>query len=500
MAKLIQLRDRKTSEKQYPVTIPQAVVDSNGRNILDIVKEMYGGGPLSMAINTTYFDLKTLRDNGGLNAGQVYRITDYKATTTTAGTTSWPKPFDILTMAIDSSHLSEECLAAPRDGSTYFKNNNLSAWRVWYSLDNDTNRFAWADTANGKGVIYRLIDEHGNDCPYDFKSIQFTHPHYANSYGYCYTFTFISDSDGDELDMSLDKRCRGNVIRECYESGKRILNKIVFLDDEVGAGFSGNVFGVGCKNNTILEDCHNNIFGANFVNNIIRQHCSNNVFLDNCSDTFLGGDCVGNSFGANCGSNSLALGCKYNTFGSNCYGNSLRGACNSNTFGNECRNNDIEYGCHRNSFGNYCNQNTLVGSCYGNSFGNVCYKNSLGENCMRNSFGNYCNINTLGNDSNNNNFGNSCAHILFQKGASNSVAIAYCRNNRFGDGCQYIKIANNGTASENNQVQNYLFAQGLRGTSSSYIVIEAKRGRAYETKVAKNSSGTVLAFCEADYA
>ena len=140
----------------------------------------------------------------------------------------------------------------------YFQNSNLSAWKVWYCLDNDTARFAWAQieregvtyypweqngvigyyttspnpevgdtmfeyenyefiqknemavwqifTTNGevtairgagdkgeigiynksnsdpviipavedgKGVIYRLIDEFGNDCPYDFKNILF---------------------------------------------------------------------------------------------------------------------------------------------------------------------------------------------------------------------------------------------------------------------------------------------------------------------------------------
>lgn len=135
----------------------------------------------------------------------------------------------------------------------YFQNSNLSAWKVWYCLDNDTARFAWADDSidetvlpcitttgnnknfyrnksgdvlgaslpyawtslenetkytkleepesgriaisnspnglpanvnitftpghegtglpNGRGVIYRLIDEWNNDCPYDFKNV-----------------------------------------------------------------------------------------------------------------------------------------------------------------------------------------------------------------------------------------------------------------------------------------------------------------------------------------
>lgn len=45
MAKIVQLRDRETTEKQYPVTVPQAVVDEAGRNVLEIIetyfKDMY---------------------------------------------------------------------------------------------------------------------------------------------------------------------------------------------------------------------------------------------------------------------------------------------------------------------------------------------------------------------------------------------------------------------------------------------------------------------------
>lgn len=41
MAKIVQLRDRETTEKQYPVTIPQAVVDDAGRNILEIIETYF---------------------------------------------------------------------------------------------------------------------------------------------------------------------------------------------------------------------------------------------------------------------------------------------------------------------------------------------------------------------------------------------------------------------------------------------------------------------------
>ena len=59
-----------------------------------------------------------------------------------------------------------------------------------YCLDNDTSRFAWADEVNGKGVIYRMIDEFNNDVPYDFKNIRYQiRPTFTyNQWGGNYTF------------------------------------------------------------------------------------------------------------------------------------------------------------------------------------------------------------------------------------------------------------------------------------------------------------------------
>ena len=47
-------------------------------------------------------------------------------------------------------------------------------------------------------------------------------------------------------------------------------------------------------------------------------------------------------------------------------------------------------------------------------------------------------------------------------------------------------------------MQNYNFAQGLKGTSSSYLTINGVRNRNFETKVEKNSNGDLKIFCLAD--
>ena len=131
------------------------------------------GTDQQIMVKTTHEELKSLRDNNILTPGQLYRITDYVATTTQEGTRSAGHAFDIIVMALSNSELSEEAKAIAHSGDTHFANCELSAWELKYCLDNDTNRFAWADETNGKGVIYYMKDEWNNECPYDFKNIQF---------------------------------------------------------------------------------------------------------------------------------------------------------------------------------------------------------------------------------------------------------------------------------------------------------------------------------------
>ena len=92
----------------------------------------------------TYLELRQMRDAGALEVGAQYRITDYVASTSQSSTRSANHPFDLIVTALDSNTLSEEALAVKHKDDTYFSNSKLEAWRVWYCLDNDTNRFNWA--------------------------------------------------------------------------------------------------------------------------------------------------------------------------------------------------------------------------------------------------------------------------------------------------------------------------------------------------------------------
>lgn len=345
----------------------------------------------------------------------------------------------------------------------YFASSNLSAWKLKYCLDNDTDRFVWADVENGKGVIYYMKDEWNNECPYDFKNIQ-----YNGSWGYwAYTFNWINDdSDNTCEDLSVAQFAHtndeggyshtyGNIIKPCENADNADygfpirLNTCVFLNTEshdsgLYSGFSSNIFG---------NNCHDNTFG---------NTCSNNIF---------GGGCFSNSFGYECNSNS---------FGYDCSGN---------TFGDHCHNNTLVSMCYDNSFGYNCSGNTLYPSCYNNTFGNESLYNTLGNDCIDNTFGDNCSYNT---------FGNNCQYIKFASDKDTTAKYNYYQNNHFGDGCQYILFKGTETASFRAQVQNYNFAKGLHGTLSIYLTIDGMRSRDYETKVAKNSNGDLKIYCEAD--
>ena len=155
-------------------------VDSNGDIITWILAEVNNGGSGGSAApmeSITWSELKAKCDGGTLTPGMQYRITDYVCTTTQEESRAVSHPYDIIVTADKVNVLNENARACLHDGDDYYTaeghSANLAVWELKYCLDNDTTRFEWADETNGKGVVYYLKDEHNNECPYDFKQIQF---------------------------------------------------------------------------------------------------------------------------------------------------------------------------------------------------------------------------------------------------------------------------------------------------------------------------------------
>ena len=449
---------------------------------------------------------------------------------------------------------------------TYFYGSNLAAWQIWYSLDNDTKRFAWAadikaikiydsidesslvykrdkehdtnlfawakvvnsddtdlgyisdwevdhsdlvftesedialgsmlirqgdisvevvDKLYGKGVIYRMIDEFGNDCPYDFKNIMFRRyeaeapeesedSHYlwilsnniiyqldngSISYRWCgcdnddiyweandelissntgdyrafYTFSnFIDDYEEDVYlitDDSLNKHCRNNIIKEAHSySGVNVLNNIVLLSE-----CSCNTFGLDCNNITIGNECKYNSFKSN---------------------------------------------CQLIIFGNRCYYNELGESCSYFTYGNDCKSNINGNESLGITLGNYCLNNTICDSTANIAFDNYGKLNTIGKRASYSAFSSSFANNIIGED---------CFEIEFIS--------PYCQYNCVDSGVSSITVSGYETASSAQQVQNYHLTSGIKNQT-----ISAKRKREYKTTVAFTSNNLLMTFNLADLA
>lgn len=460
------------------------------------------GAASNQIIAISYTDLKALRDNAQLVPGQQYRITDYTCTTTQENTRAVGHVFDIIVTADDASTINEVARAVKHGGDTYFAGCDLNAWKIWYCLDNDTTRFGWADSANGKGVIYRMIDEFDNDIPYDFKNIQFKHPKDTTTYPYYY-YTFASGNVEDNTDCSLNIACvcYFNTIKNTILHGENInetpiiLNQIIFIgtvcvSNTFGYDCNSNSFGEFCGYNTFGNSCSGNTFGDGCFNNTFGNALQSNTFGNDLQNNTFGNDYSNNTFGSSYGNNTFGSSYAHNIFGDNYQYNIFGNGCGYNTFGSSYKGNTFGNDISRNIAGNYCFENTL---------GNDCVDNTFGDNFQSNTFGNECAEITVGNDCSYNTFGNYCYRIKFASGSSTSATkYNYYQYNHFGDGCREILFKGAETASQSAQVQNYDFSQGLRSTSDGFLTIDGVRNRVYETKVARNSTGELKIYCEAD--
>ena len=479
----------------------------DGRNLL-------GGGDIATMEEVTYEDLVWLRDSGYLIPGKQYRIINYIS----EDTQYTLHPFDIIVTADTTDSLNEKARACIQNGDTYFSENgaNLDAWQIWYCLDNDKNRFVWADhNVRGRGVIYRMIDEWGNDCPYDFKNVQFERWCYesgdvlptigcvdknAQTRKYFYTFSYI-DENGEIHDYSVKGNSGSiapfepdtgvgvfkNIIAPRYTYTKLVgdsivstdypiqtLNNIVFVNT-LGGVVCENTFDAGCYNNTLGSAAQKNIFGQGCYNNILGQLCVDNVFGEGFHNNVLGDLCGSNIFGNGCGSNILVTACKYNHFEDGCTDNELGGNSNYNSFGGGCCENIIGESCGSNTFGkdcvnnifgNVCERNTFGNGCSGNTFANECSYNIFEINCDSNTFDIKCTYNTFGSQSSNNTFGEECRKNTLGIKCTHNTFHSSCGGNTFGTNCDYNTLFGNNAV---NTFGNTCYNNTL-GESSSYNI------------------------------
>ena len=492
-------------------------------------------GSANNLIPITYSELVSLRNSSGLYPGATYRITDYRCSSSDANTAVASNKFDILVKAIDTNKLSEHCGAMRNASDTYFPTvTDFDAWEVWYCLDNDTTRFGWASTS-GKGVIYRLIDEFGNDCPYDFKNIKFkrssewfsNHVDWGKnlSGGTVLTnerqyFTFsLANGNFNGVDLSINyhnkQKCfkfYQNKIAPYYSDGVQKLNGNVFVLKTIdNTGCNNNTFGINCHSNTFGDSCHSNTFENSCNSNDFGNGCHSNIFGINCHSNTFGAGCNINFFGNSCANNTFGANCTTNFFGSGCYSNNFRNGCSFNTFENDCSSNNFgannvsntfENGCISNTFGANCGSNTFGNNSRSNKFGDSCSYNFFGNYCGANTFGNGCSYNTFGNDCGGNKFGNACGYNTFGNscydnifGISSTALRSYFRYNCFEDGVQHVAFRTTQTTSSTVFLQNITIHRGVKGSSDAILTISVTEvNKNYNREYGKNASGTLISW------
>lgn len=327
-------------------------------------------------------------------------------------------PFDLVLTAVSQHEFDcrAQAVQSERDEDGYFAAANMQKWQIWYDFEGGlkygwsnnkidgtyfrhpaldepgaAHPYAWKnrqygnvvftncilpstsdkywtaadDTGAGSsiysvgehyGEIYRMIDENGNDCPYDFKNIQFKRYAIAEdtayAKGYCldsymaakldidmnwedfewlYTFTAVKDVDGMEVEYldasmladynypqlgSLPKQRNliyGNVIKPYVltwlnypETEYAMLNDIVFVN-RIERVYSNT-----------WQDYYHKGFG-----------CYSNKIDDNCYCMTIGHNCTSNLFGASCYCNLIGDSCYTNTFGVFFFTNKVSGTIRS---------------------------------------------------------------------------------------------------------------------------------------------------------------------------
>lgn len=273
---------------------------------------------------------------------------------------------------------------------------NLNAWELKYCLDNDKELFAWADT-NGKGVVYYMKDEFGNEAPYDFKNVKYARRYvsavsnsilnnlrykYIGQEGY-YAITttsqvqyFYTFDDENGNDASLFGMASYNTIETWIVDGQKQLNNIV-TNNATNNRFGANTHDITISNNCISCEISgdNNLFaGANSIKGVFRQCTIIGVtgltseglrtsIGNQPNGVKINGNCYDLNFGNNLANAEFDGGCMSITFGNYCSGIKIGRGCNTITFGQYCVDITIGKSCNTITFTNYWRYCEIMDSC-----------------------------------------------------------------------------------------------------------------------------------------
>ena len=289
-------------------------------------------------------------------------------------------------------------------------------------------------TEAGKGTIVYMKDEWGNECPYDFKNVQFKRWKVTDSMdgrtGFTDTYLGVLDNTAEKLSV---------------EDAEDFIWAYTFSSDATGGG----------QTDYSLDGTHS-VYG-----NIIKE-TGDGSLPDN---VFFGENCYANTLSQNCYNNSFSQGCNNNSFSQNCYYNSFSQDCQYNSFSQDCNNNSFSQDCYRNSFSQNCQKNSFSQGCSSNSFSQGCSSNSFSQNCRYNSFS---------------------QNVQYVKLSSN-----YMQQVIVESGNQHLNVVCNQSTTSSQPCRNIKIEQGVGNTTSEKTVTITTSNQNYQT-VVKNANSVEM--------
>ena len=303
---------------------------------------------------------------------------------------------------------------------------------------------------SGKGVIYYMKDEFGNECPYDFKNITYTNIRSSHTLGldtsaYYPTFTLTSllsytqwgSTYGVTRASSLDTMVNGVLYYgyTCSSNPSAWGTNVFFVTDEVITSSStmyfvrdGEVSVASFGGSLGSESNYETSIKGKAKNNIIREYTESGraalpqiVISNKSTNNIFGRDCMSitlnssddNTFAKGCGYITIISG-SYNNFDAGCSDISLQNGCYDNKFGASCAVIDIGEGGSYNTFGVCCSGITIGHNCTNNTFEGTNNEFNLGEGCSGNTFGRNCSSIILANNCYGNTIEPECAGIYIE--------------------------------------------------------------------------------------
>lgn len=329
------------------------------------------------------------------------------------------------------------------------------------------------DSLPGKGVIYYMKDEFNNECPYDFKNIQFKRFFINKVANKAFDVFFCNDENFASFNQFLCPT--ENSFSSLIEIDSSYVFCFTFNDFDGGDVLvpidrTLNITDISLNNEYGSENiAHNNVIKELIVQQSIDeqqlhlvQSLNNIVFTvydDETEDKWINAyNVYGNTFEVNCHDITMSRWCYYNKleeanynyiFGEKCYGNNFKQNCydiifcynnKRNTFGIQCSL-FISFDFHDNIAQNYCKiQKTDKGYISDNNFGNSVNLLFDGDN-------NEDTI-TWGDNVNNIKVNDSIFYCVIEKNV------------------EYIELN-----SPNGMIYNARIHSGVKGSSSSYKII-----------------------------